>query len=123
MSAGASYTCEPQQRLLKLITLLAGNEVTGLAPGEIAKLQGCSASVATRDLANLAEGGFAERVPETGLWRLGPAPVQVGIKHLIAIDTAARRLEEIRHRFTRGVGATSADLARTLDRYTITNKE
>lgn len=102
MSAGASYTCEPQQRLLKLITLLAGNEVTGLAPGEIAKLQGCSASVATRDLANLAEGGFAEKTPETGLWRLTPQPlVQMAIRVQLGIAQAEARLAETRQRFLR----------------------
>lgn len=100
MSA-AAYICEPQQRILKLLTLLAGNEVTGLAPGEIAKLQGCSASVVTRDLANLAEAGYAEKVPETGQWRLAPQIVQVAVRFQLALGKAEDRLAETRQRFTR----------------------
>lgn len=102
MSGTLNYSCEPQQRLLRLITLLAGNEVTGLAPAEIAKLQGCSASVVTRDLSNLAEGGFAEKTPDTGLWRLAPQPlVQLAIKVQLGIAQAEGRLAETRARFLR----------------------
>lgn len=95
------YLCEPQQRLLKLITLLAGNEMTGMAPSEIARLQGCSAPVVTRDLANLAEAGYAEKVPETGLWRLAPQVVQIAIKFQLALDRAAQRLAETTSRYSR----------------------
>lgn len=97
----SAYTCEPQQRLLRLLTLLAGNEITGLAPGEIARLQGCSASVVTRDLANLAEAGYAEKVPDTGLWRLAPQIVQIAVRMQIALGRAEDRLAETVQRFTR----------------------
>ena len=103
MSATASYTCEPQQRLLKLITLLAGNEVHGLAPGEIAKAQGCSPSVVTRDLANLAEGGYAERVPALdGRWRLSPQIVQIAVRHAATLNREQQRLDDTVARFSRG---------------------
>lgn len=98
----SDYTNDGQQRILKLLSLLAGNEITGLRPGEIAKLQECSASVVTRDLANLQEAGFAEKVPETDAWRLAPEIVQIAMKHMTALDRAERRLDETRSRYSRG---------------------
>ena len=95
------YAHEGQQRLLKLISLLAGHELTGAAPSELAKAQGCSPSLITRDLANLQLGGFAEHVPETGKWRLSPEIVQIAFKHLTALDLAQKRLDEVRNRFSR----------------------
>lgn len=97
----SDYTNDAQQRILRLLTLLAGNEITGMAPGEIARHQQCSPSVVTRDLANLQEAGFAERVPETGAWRLAPPVVQIALKHMAALDRAQTRLDETRNRFSR----------------------
>ena len=49
----ADYTNDAQQRILRLITLLAGHEITGIAPADIARQQDCAASMVTRDLDNL----------------------------------------------------------------------
>mgnify|MGYP001329477413 CR=1 FL=1 len=95
------YTNEAQQRLLRLVLALAGHEVHGLAPSQIAAAVGCSASMVTRDLRNLRDAGWAEQVPETGHWRLGPAPVQVAMRHMAALDKAENRLGEIRQRYSR----------------------
>lgn len=97
-----AYEHEGQQRILALVQLLAGHEITGMAPAEIARHQACSASCVTRDLANLQIAGLAEPVPETGRWRLGPAIVQIAIKHAAALDRAERRLDEVRNRYSRG---------------------
>lgn len=97
----SAYTHDGQQRILRLVLLLAGNEITGLTPSDIAKQQACSASCVTRDLANLQEAGFAEQVPETGRWRLAPQVVQIAIKHMAALDRAQSRLDETRSRFSR----------------------
>lgn len=96
-----AYVSEPQQRILKLLLLLSGNEVVGLAPSEIAKEQGCTPSIVTRDLANLEHAGFAERIPETQRWRLAPLVVQISLRHSVAMDRAAKRLDEVRNRFSR----------------------
>ena len=40
---------EQQQRLLQLIDLLAGHELQGLAPGEIAKALGLNVTTVTRE--------------------------------------------------------------------------
>lgn len=96
-----TYTHEGQQRLLRLVMLLAGHEITGLAPADIAKQQDCNASAVTRDLNNLLEAGWAEQVPETGRWRLAPLVVQIAIRHMAALDRAQTRLDETRNRFSR----------------------
>lgn len=98
----SDYTNEGQQRILRLVSLLAGNEVHGLPPSEIAKLQSCSAPMVTRDLDNLRTAGFAEQVPETGRWRLSPQVVQIAIKHMAALDRAQQRLTETVNRYSRG---------------------
>jgi DNA-binding IclR family transcriptional regulator len=100
MSA-TDYTNEAQQRILRLLLTLAGNEVTGLKPSDIAKLQDCTAPMVTRDLANLREAGLAELVPETDRWRLAPAVVQIAIKHMAALERAETRLAETRNRYSR----------------------
>ncbi|MBE7419859.1 MAG: IclR family transcriptional regulator [Ideonella sp.] len=98
----SDYTHEGQQRILKLLGVLAGNEIDGLAPGEIARLQGCSASLVTRDLANLREAGYAEQVPHNQHWRLSPQLVQIAVRLQIALGRAEHQLAETRSRFTRG---------------------
>jgi DNA-binding IclR family transcriptional regulator len=95
------YTCAPQQRILTLLTVMAGHEVHGLAPSEIAQAQQCSAAIVTRDLANLRQAGMAEQVPETNRWRLAPRIVQIAVQHQVALDRAERRLSETRQRYSR----------------------
>ena len=97
----SDYTNEAQQRILRLIGTLAGNEITGLTQTEIAKAQECSAPMVTRDMANLAKAGLAERVPETNRWRLAPELVQIALKYMAALDRAETRLGEVRNRFSR----------------------
>lgn len=98
------YTCEPQQRILRLLHVMAGNEVHGLAPSDIAKAQGCALSVVTRDLANLHQAGMAEQVPETNRWRLAPLIVQIAVKHSVGLQRAETKLTEIKTRYSRDLG-------------------
>lgn len=95
------YIKEQQQRLMQLLLALSGNEIEGLAPGDIAKLNGCHPSHVTRDLANARHFGWAEQIPATGRWRLGPQIVQIAMRHMTALDRAERRLAEIKNRFSR----------------------
>lgn len=95
------YTNEGQQRILALVKLLAGHEITGMAPAQIAQHQACSASLVTRDLANLKQAGFAEQVPETNYWRLAPEVVQISLRHATALQRAEARLAEVSQRYSR----------------------
>lgn len=91
-----------QRRIVQVITVLAGNELMGLAPSEIQRaLQITSASTVTRDLGVLKDLGVAEQIQETGRWRLGPRIVQIAIAHATAMEKAERRLGELKQRFSR----------------------
>jgi DNA-binding IclR family transcriptional regulator len=96
-----AYQCASQQRILKVMLCLAGHEVLGLAPGEIAEKVQSSPSVTTRDLRNLQAAGIAERIEETGRWRLGPRVPQIAVAMLNSLDRATSKLDEVRQRYTR----------------------
>ncbi len=101
MTRATDYTNEAQQRILRLVLALFGDAVNGYPPAVLAKSMGCSASVITRDLDNLRTAGLAERVEATGHWCLTPRLPQQAIKVFNSIDTAQRRVDEARNRFTR----------------------
>lgn len=96
-----SYDNDSQQRILRALTVLAGNEFQGIAPGDLAKALKTSPGTATRDLHNLREAGFAEQIQETGRWRLGPKLVQISISFSTALERAQSRLGELHNRYTR----------------------
>lgn len=95
------YVSEQQQRILSLIRTLSGHELQGLANSDIAKLQSCDPAQVTRDLANLKHIGWAEQIPETGRWRLGPQIVQISVRYAAGLDRAQSRVDELRSRFSR----------------------
>jgi DNA-binding IclR family transcriptional regulator len=97
----ADYTNDAQQRLIKVILLMFGHVVHGLPPSAIAREVGCSAAVMTRDLANLRAAGIADKDEATGHWRLTPRLPQQVFKVMAAIDSAERRITEVKQRFTK----------------------
>ncbi len=99
--ADDKYISDSQQRILGLLLTLAGNEIDGLAPGQLATLNSCSPSQVTRDLANLKHAGWAEQITTTGRWRLGPQVVQIATRHMTALERAKTRLEEVQSRYSR----------------------
>ncbi len=96
-----NYTNGAQQRILKVTLALFGDAVCGYPPAALAKAVGCSAPVITRDLDNLRTAGLVERDESTGHWRLTPRLPQQCIKVWAAIDSAQRRVDEARNRFSR----------------------
>jgi len=96
----ARYINAAQQRVLKMLQRLAGHEIEGLAPSELAAALRTSASNVTRDLANLREAGLAERL-HNDRWRLTPRIVQISLAAGDAFSRAQDRLNEVRQRFTR----------------------
>jgi predicted DNA-binding transcriptional regulator YafY len=99
------YTNDAQQRILKLLMLLAGHELLGLAPARIALEQACSPSQVTRDLQNLKTAGMAELVQDTGGWRLAPTVVQIAVRHAVAMERAKAKLNETAMRYARDTSA------------------
>lgn len=94
------YRNEAQQRLCKLITLLGGHEVVGVAPGALAKALETNPSNVTRDLWNLKEAGFAEEMAG-GAWRLAPRFARIAVSFFNQLDSAQARIDEVRQRYTR----------------------
>ena len=90
------------RKACRYFTALAGHEVNGLRPGQIAVAAGVSPATATRDMQVLADEGFVERVPGMeDRWRLGPKPVQIALAHMSSIERSASRLAEVKQRFSR----------------------
>lgn len=101
MTRKTDYTNSSQQRILKVVLAMFGHEIDGLAPGQLAKLAGIKPGEATRDLDNLMQAGFVERVPQGNAYRITPMVGQKAMAILHTLDHAARRVEETRNRFTR----------------------
>lgn len=93
------YINAAQQRVLKLVFRMAGHEIEGIAPSELAAALRTSASNMTRDLANLKEAGIAEPL-ETGRWRLSPKVVQISLAASSAFARAQDRLNEAQQRYS-----------------------
>lgn len=101
MSAAKEYSNAAQERGYDVLLALAGREITGLAPGEIAKGLGISPSCVTRDLSVLKTKGLVEQIAETGRWRLGPKLVQIGLAFNQEMARHQDRLTEINQRYSR----------------------
>lgn len=100
MSTPNKYSSDSQQRVLQVLDLLFGHEITGLAPGEISKSINATASSITRDLANLTEAGMAEEVGSTGRYRITPRLGRRCMATLQTFDRAAQQLGDLKARFT-----------------------
>lgn len=98
----SDYINAAQQRILKAVMLLAGNELNGLAPSDLAKSLDTNPANVTRDLANLKEAGMAEQL-DTGRWRLGPKVVQVAVDFFTNLERSQSRVDEIKQRYTRSI--------------------
>ncbi len=95
------YRSSTQQRILLCLTRLAGHEVNGMTPGELARVARITPANATKDLANLAIAGLAEQMPDTGRWRLGPKIIQMALAHMQGIERAKGKLNETEQRYSR----------------------
>ena len=92
---------EPIRKVNALYRLLAGHEVLGLSPGEIAKGLGVSPSWVSINLPALeAETGFVERVANTNRWRLGVPFVRIAFTVSANLNAAKRQLDEVSQRYT-----------------------
>ena len=92
---------EPIRKVNALYRLLAGHEVLGLSPGEIAKGLGVSPSWVSINLPALeAETGFVERVANTNRWRLGVPFVRIAITVQTNLNAERQRLEQTAARYS-----------------------
>lgn len=78
-----NYISDNVQRALTVLKILAGNELMGITPGDIAKAGHISPSNVTRALHNLKHHGLAELHPMiNGRWRLSPSYLTSVANHL-----------------------------------------
>ena len=88
------------RKTCELFRLLAGHELLGLAPGEIAKALGVGAPWVSNYLPALStETGFVERVDGTNRWRLGVPLVRIAFTVSTKYNSAVKTLEEIGTRY------------------------
>ena len=90
---------EPIRKTCELFRLLAGHEVLGLAPGEIATGLGVPPSWCSRNLPALATTGFIEQVAGTNRWRLGVQLVRIAITVSTNLNQAKRQLDDLTQRY------------------------
>ena len=91
---------EPIRKTCDLFRLLAGHEVLGLAPGEIASALKVPPSWCSRNLPALATTGFVEQVAGTNRWRLGVAFVRIATTVTTNLNAARRQLDETAQRYS-----------------------
>ena len=89
----------PIAKTCALFRLLAGHELLGLAPAEIAKGLDVGAPWVSVNLPALATTGFVERVDGTNRWRLGPALVRIAFTVSTNLNAARRQLDELNNRY------------------------
>ncbi|WP_027996500.1 helix-turn-helix domain-containing protein [Simplicispira psychrophila] len=90
----------PIRKTCDLFRLLAGHEVLGLAPGEIAKGLGVPASWVSQNLPALATTGYVEQVAGTNRWRLGVQFVRIALTVSTNLNKAKQQLDDISARYS-----------------------
>jgi|WetSurMetagenome_2_1015567.scaffolds.fasta_scaffold377597_2 DNA-binding IclR family transcriptional regulator len=108
-TAATSYLCEAQQRLLFVQSALIGREIEGASLTEIAnawadrngKTKTGQKNNIFRDLQNLRLAGYAEQLPDSERWRLGPKLVQAAFQVQRHFQRMQERLGEFEQRYTR----------------------
>lgn len=88
-------------RALRVLKLLGGRSLHGLANGEIAKAIDETPVNVSRALAALEDEGLATRL-DTGRWALGIKAAQLGVSHLNELELAEQRIKEIKQRTMAG---------------------
>ncbi|MBX3654152.1 MAG: transcriptional regulator [Ramlibacter sp.] len=101
MSDAPKPLSQPILRTCELFRLLAGHELLGLAPGEIAKGLGVPPSWVSINLPPLAaHTGFVEQVAGTNRWRLGVPFVRIATTVSTNLTRARAQLDEVSARYS-----------------------
>ena len=94
MSNDSQYLSNQIQRTLAVMHTMAGHEVHGISPGELAKIIDTSQSNITRILANLKHAQYAEHLPSNNSrWRLAPRFVQIANTVNLNMTKAIQQLD------------------------------
>ena len=82
-----------------LFRLLAGHELLGLSPSEIAKGIDAAPAWVSINLPALATTGFVERLDGVNRWRLGVPFVRIAMAVNTELTAAKRKLDEVSSRY------------------------
>lgn len=96
------YIVDQVQRVLRLVEALAGNEFSGMSVSDLQQATGTRSDQVVRDLANLVEANWAERM-ENGRYRLAARPVQIALAFSSALSRAETDLATLKSRYTSGL--------------------
>ncbi|MBP7645262.1 MAG: transcriptional regulator [Comamonas sp.] len=99
MSTESKPLAGPIQKTCDLFRLLAGHELLGLAPGEIAKGLGVSPAWVSINLPALATTGYVEQVEGTNRWRLGVQFVRIALTVSTNLNKAKQQLDDLTSRY------------------------
>ncbi|CAB5646361.1 Uncharacterised protein [Comamonas aquatica] len=99
MSTQTKPLSAPIQKTCDLFRLLAGHELLGLAPGEIAKGLDVSPSWVSINLPALATTGYVEQVDGTNRWRLGVQFVRIALTVSTNLNKAKQQLDDLTNRY------------------------
>lgn len=99
MSTETKPLAGPIQKTCDLFRLLAGHELLGLAPGEIAKGLGVSPAWVSINLPALATTGYVEQVQGTNRWRLGVQFVRIALTVSTNLNKAKQQLDDLTSRY------------------------
>ncbi|CAM4174181.1 helix-turn-helix domain-containing protein [Pseudoalteromonas byunsanensis] len=97
----SQYTSDQIQRVLRLVELMAGHEIEGIEPNQLASELQTSKADVTRLLANLSQAGWAERLPANEKrWRLHKKLVQLSNTVDHNMKTVLRNLQIERNNYS-----------------------
>ena len=99
MSEKTYSLAAPIRKTCDLFRLLAGHELLGLAPGEIAQGLRVSPSWVSLNLPPLATTGYVEQVPGTNRWRLGVQFVRIAVTVGANLNQHKRQLDDLSNRY------------------------
>lgn len=99
MSTETKPLAGPIQKTCDLFRLLAGHELLGLAPGEIAKGLGVSPAWVSINLPALATTGYVEQVEGTNRWRLGVQFVRIALTVSTNLNKSKQQLDDLTSRY------------------------
>lgn len=99
MSTETKPLAGPIQKTCDLFRLMAGHELLGLAPGEIAKGLGVSPAWVSINLPALATTGYVEQVEGTNRWRLGVQFVRIALTVSTNLNKAKQQLDDLTSRY------------------------
>lgn len=98
-----TVTIKSGEKILDVLNLLLRHFTHGLAPTEIAKATGITASNITRYVNTLENKGFVERIPETDRIRPSHRLAQHAVAIMRALSDAEGRARESINRITKEI--------------------